>query len=243
MLSKLAASVAAIIIVLVYGLYFLQFSHLLGYELSENTAAWAQLGDYTGGVLNPLLSFITLVLLIKSLELQTQANLTLREELKNSARTEKLKSFESLFFNMIESQKDLFQAFKISFQQETGIREEFGAQAVLAIEELLESVEDDPALKRELLNQLDSSDQIFGITRAFYIMVKVISESLCDSEGFSSSDRKARLQTLINFTDFAQLRLVLISMRYMDYESTKYLNDNELLHSVLSELGVPSNPY
>jgi hypothetical protein len=33
-------------------------------------AVWGQLGDYIGGVLNPMLSFLTLFLLIKTLQLQ-----------------------------------------------------------------------------------------------------------------------------------------------------------------------------
>lgn len=245
MINKYTLS-AAFMILVVFGIYFVNFSIFLDYKVSDDSAIWAQLGDYTGGVLNPILSFITLVLLIKSLGLQNEANLNLRIEMKNSERTEKLRSFESLFFNMINSQKELFSSFRVSIPKDGLDVEKQGAEAVIEIENMLEKIETsggDYQDKQSFLEKADSSDQIFGLSRAFYIMVKIVSEKLSESEGFSTEDRRSRLQTLVNFTDFAQLRLILISVQYMKYHSSEYLKNDKDFNSILRDLGVPANPY
>lgn len=41
-------------------------------ELSYNTEKWGQFGDYLGGVLNPILSFITILLLLWNIYTQNQ---------------------------------------------------------------------------------------------------------------------------------------------------------------------------
>ncbi|MCX9469358.1 hypothetical protein IG522_17955, partial [Vibrio cholerae] len=101
-------SIAIASMLVVFGSYVVNFYYKLGYGLSDDVAVWAQLGDYAGGLLNPILSFISLVLLIKSLTLQNEANLDLRKELKINEKTEKLRSFETHFFNMLNSQKVSF---------------------------------------------------------------------------------------------------------------------------------------
>lgn len=79
-LNKYIISAAAII-ALVVASYVINFYFLLGYGVSQETSTWAEFGDFFGGVLNPVLSFLALVLLIKSLSLQNEANASLRKEL------------------------------------------------------------------------------------------------------------------------------------------------------------------
>ena len=75
---------AAVTIALVVASYVIHFYIFLGYDLSQDTSVWAQFGDFFGGVLNPMLNFLALVLLIKSLSLQNAANASLRKELENN---------------------------------------------------------------------------------------------------------------------------------------------------------------
>lgn len=90
----------------------------------------------------------------------------------------------------------------------------------------------------EYLEELDKNDQIFGLSRAFYIMILMIQEKLCDSEGFTKKDRAAHFKALINFTDFAQLRLIMICIQFMDYESCKYIRSSSEFESVIKDLGL-----
>lgn len=238
--------IAFLVIFLVFILYVINFYLILGYTVSNDTAVWGQLGDYIGGLLNPTLSFISLVLLIKSLTLQNEANSDLRKELKNSEKTEKLRSFETLFFNMLNSQKELFHSFSIDIIKDNKTITKQGVEAVIAIEDEIENIRErteNDAEIRTIVEKLDSKDQIFGLTRTFYIIVKIISDSLNEHDGFTSQERKSHLHTLINFTDFAQLRLILITMQFTEFESVKYLKSHVEFNLTLQEVGLDYNIY
>lgn len=237
---------AALLIFFVFLSYVGNFYYRLNYSLSTDTAVWGQLGDYAGGLLNPLFSFITLVLLIKSLSLQNEANEGLRDEIKNTRKTEKLRSFEAQLFNMINSQKTSFESLKIQMNINGENVKKYGAAAIIEIEgeiERLRFESDGDEYIVKFLEGVDSSDQIFGATRMFYIMVKMITEKLSDSNGFDINDRSSHFTTLINFTDFSLLRLIIISMQFMSYPSTEYLKGNKEFNSVLEELGLGNNLY
>ncbi|WP_346209029.1 hypothetical protein [Aeromonas salmonicida] len=232
---------ASILIFIVFFLYFLKFYVILDYKTSNDSAVWGQLGDYIGGILNPLLSFVSIVLLIQSLTLQNEANISLRSELKNSEKTEKLRSFETLFFNLINSQKNLFDTFQIEVNRDDKLVIFTGVKAVITIEENIEAIRVNGGEAQEIvayLDSIDDSDQIFCLTRAFYIMVLVITERLSTSEGFSSEDRRAHFMTLINFTDFAQLRLIMMCVQFMSYESSKYIRSSIEFKEIIEEVGL-----
>src|SRR4051812_28622631 len=93
---------AVITVILIIAIYSAKFFPIFGAQLSEDTAVWGQFGDYIGGTLNPILSFISVVLLIQSLKLQNEANEALKAELKESEKTENFRSFSALFFSMLE---------------------------------------------------------------------------------------------------------------------------------------------
>ncbi|MFQ2624533.1 hypothetical protein ACK3YV_17115, partial [Aeromonas caviae] len=67
---------ALIIIMIVLGLYYYQFG-AGPTTLSDEKDVWGQFGDYFGGTLNPILSFMSVLLLIKSVRLQLVANSSL----------------------------------------------------------------------------------------------------------------------------------------------------------------------
>lgn len=238
---------AAVTIFLVIASYVVNFYFFLGYGVSQETSAWAEFGDFFGGILNPILSFVALVLLIKSLSLQNEANTSLRKELSNNERTEKLKSFESLFFNMISFQKELFDSFSIEVFNVQGESNQLNkVKAVIHIEDEIERIRASGGTESDVisfLDQIDSDDQIFGLCRAFYIVVMMVSEKLKDSEGFSVSDRKSHIRTLVNFTDFSQIRLVIICIQFMKYESVKYMRDSSEFREVIEEVGLGFNLY
>ncbi|TRX01164.1 hypothetical protein [Candidatus Methylobacter oryzae] len=237
---------AAIAIFTVAISYIVNFFFKLNYTISNDPAVWGQLGDYFGGLLNPTLSFMSLVLLIKSLRLQNEANESLRRELKNSEKTEKIRSFETLFFNMINSQKSSFDSFKIEVNTKAPDVFIYGIEAVIKIEdeikELRQQCQDDKLISK-FLEDIDLNDQIFSLTRCFYIIVRMITEKLSDDNGFSEEDRKSHLLALVNFTDFSLLRLIMISMQFMKYQSTEYLRNNNDFNAVLDEVSLSYSLY
>ncbi|PME57465.1 hypothetical protein BCV33_12000 [Vibrio lentus] len=231
---------------LVFGSYVSHFYINLNYGLSDSVEVWAQLGDYAGGLLNPILSFISLVLLIKSLNLQNQANIDLRNELKINEKTEKLRSFETHFFNMINSQKVAFDSFELVFTDEVKV----SVIAVMAIEDQIEEILEDSINRthavtaiEHLLDKLDDTDRIFSAIRIFYIMVKMVDDKLSTENDFSISDRKTHLRTLINFTEFSLLRLIMISMQFLDCHPAEYLKHHDEFNEVLNEVGLKYDLY
>lgn len=93
------------------------------------------------------------------------------------------------------------------------------------------------------MDDIDGGDQIFGLSRAFYIIVMLIADQLSDTKGFSLEDREAHFKALINFTDFAQLRLIMIRIQFLDCESAKYLRSSYEFKKVVEDLGLSYELY
>lgn len=226
--------------------YFGWFYHL-GEPLSTKSSTWGEFGSYFGGILGPILSFISLFFLIQSLRLQNEANLVLKQEAKDSEKTEYIRSFSAVFFNMVDSQKAMLDRLKIDHPMPDGsLRSIVGVDAVFVIEDAIELIRGhagDDAQISAFIEDVDATDVLFGVIRAFYITVKMITDKLSDKNGFSADVRSEFLNTLINFTDFAQLRLVLVMMQFSDSEAAKYLNNNDEFLAVLADTRLAINSY
>jgi len=236
---------AAAVIVAVFAFYINKFHFDLGYGFSDDSAVWGQFGDYMGGSLNPILSFISIVLLLKSLGLQSQSNLDLREELEDNRKAEKLRFFSALFFNMISSQKNLLDSFAIRFSRED-VHLTPGVNSIIFIEDEIHRLRSEGAKDQEIiefLDGIDADERIYGILRGFYITVKIVSDKLSEANGFSIEDRHEYFVTLINFTDFSQLRLIAMAVQFFDAPPSAYLRAHAELKLVLEEVGLGLNLY
>lgn len=240
-------SIAAIILmVIVIASYVIQFYFNLGYELSEKAADWVSFSDFVGGLTSPILSFISLILLIHSLTLQNEANTELRAEVRRNQRNEKLRSFETYFFSLIEAQKSSFTDFRLDFPPSLGGSSLSGICAVNQLEGLIiHTLKNNGSLSdiKELLDQIDQEERIYNAVRIFYNTVKMITEWLSDENGFNVSVRKTQFQTLVSFTEFYQLHLLIISMQFMACHQTNYLKNNDEFMDVLEKLGLEVDPY
>lgn len=240
-------SITAIILMMaVITSYIIQFSWNLGYKVSEKAADWVNFSDYVGGLITPLLSFLSLVLLIQSLNLQNEANKELRSEIKSNQQNEKMRSFEAYFFGLISSQRSSFSSFKLTFPAYFGGKELSGISAVQGLEDMIEQFRNKGWKENYIMkgiNRIDKDENIFNTIRIFYNIVKMISERLSDDNGFNYDARKIQFLTLINFTEFSQLRLVMICMQFMDWQSASYLKYNKEFIDVLEELGGGVNLY
>lgn len=68
---------ACCVLVIVFGLYFIQFS---SGSLSMDSESWGQFGDFVGGTANPILAFLTLNALVLTIILQSkQLSISSRE--------------------------------------------------------------------------------------------------------------------------------------------------------------------
>lgn len=185
---SLTKVIALIIVLIIPLLYLIMFGFHLGLPFSESQDEWAQFGDYFGGIINPLLSFITIVLLIESLSLQNKANLSLVKQLNQTEKNESLKIFENLFFHLISVQNEQYKNFRIIFITDEGKQSIlFGAEAVDKIERTLDSeISSGSNFTKlsELYDIIDDKYGVYDLLRTFCIGVSLIQERLCDENGF-----------------------------------------------------------
>jgi hypothetical protein len=71
---------AAVSILSVFSTYFYSFHS----GLSKDTSSWGDFGDFVGGTLSPILTFVSIIALVHTIELQRQQLQIARKELKNS---------------------------------------------------------------------------------------------------------------------------------------------------------------
>ena len=72
--------------------YIYKFGSL---HLSNSKEQWAQFGDFLGGTINPVLTFLTVVLLLRTIKIQSEELKATREELKKTSEAQ-AKSSEAL---------------------------------------------------------------------------------------------------------------------------------------------------
>lgn len=237
---------AIVLMAVVIGSYVIQFYLNLGYGISDKASDWVDFSAYVGGMISPFLSFISLVLLIQSLNLQNQANKELREEIRLNQKNEQLRSFETYFFGLIEAQKSSFTNFKLEFPSNLGGKSIEGVSAIQELEDLIANIRKNHGTDVDIvqaLEDLDKDERIYNTIRIFYNIIKMITERLNDKDGFDENTRKNQFQTLISFTEFSQLRLVMISMQFLDFPSAKYIKANQEFMSVLTSLGGGADLY
>jgi len=105
------AAVAAFLIVL--GLYISYFKNL---SVTNDSATWGTFGDYLGGTLNPIISFLALIGLLYTIHQQAQEMQATREELEQAAEQQRrqseifnLQQFESTFFSLLEQHNKIIE--------------------------------------------------------------------------------------------------------------------------------------
>ena len=229
--------IAAFLILFITWLaYWYNFGHLLSFQISKSQEHWGLLGDFLGGVLNPILTFLTIVILIKSLSLQ-------KTELDKTKHYEKLKSFESHFFNMIASQKTLFNSFQIIFNVQNVAIIKTSASAVITLEDIIITLKDNGKEFvdiQNIVNQYDAEDSIYSVTRTFCVIAKLVKNMLSEENGFTKKDRKDYYEILLNYTDFSLVRLIMIAIKYTDNPQVQSLRGNIEFIDVLKDMDVKS---
>ena len=107
--------IAFIAILVVIAAYVFNFH---AHNFSESNGDWGTFGDFFGGTLNPLLSFLALIILLRTFSMQkTELDLQ-REELKDTKELLRLQTqtqikqrFESTFFALLNVHNQVLQNF------------------------------------------------------------------------------------------------------------------------------------
>ena len=104
---------ALIAFLIVLGFYIFHFKTLF---IIKDSATWGTFGDYVGGTLNPIISFLALIGLLYTIHQQAQEMEATRNELKQSAEQQSrqseifnLQQFESTFFSLLEQHNNILE--------------------------------------------------------------------------------------------------------------------------------------
>lgn len=239
---RLYTSIAIFLIIMVFSPYFFHFYLNLGLPLSDKGSDWSDFGGYIGGLLGPILSFLSFVLLIKSLKLQMDANLSLKIEADRSIKNERFKIFETYFFSMLDAQRVNFDNLKMKVGRKVFLGAELVAEMEFRIQGMREKQASDQVVS-DFIESIDKNEKIYNSLRIFYNLSKIIADRLSDTEGFSKDFRTSQYTTLISFTEFSLLRLVLMGMQFLDVPAAKELRSNDEFMEVLKEVGLELDPY
>ncbi|WP_131245238.1 hypothetical protein [Aeromonas bestiarum] len=210
-----AAMIAAVILI-----YYLNFG--INGHVSDQTDTWAQFGDYFGGVLNPILSFISIVLLIRSLNFQREANESLINDSKRQDKLESIRKLELKLYNSLETQSNMFDEFNITLNNV----EYRSAKAVTKLENLIFDLLDSEYSKDDIKNVIegiDEDDSIFSTVRRFSLILKLI-----QSQG-NEQDIHEYKSVLINFTSYKLLCLIAIATVYFEWDCVSEITKSRVL--------------
>ncbi|WP_447769651.1 hypothetical protein [Pseudomonas kilonensis] len=156
--------ISVILLGVVWALYFSQFN--AGFSSSQGD--WGTFGDFTGGVLNPLLNFITIYLLI------TQY-IQSRSESKAQAHADEIKTFEGSFFTFVTIALNEYKSYEII---ENGVTYK-GAAAIGFIQAQIVSASKSATPLYDTINNLDEkyNDSIYSLVSSFCVIFKLIEDS------------------------------------------------------------------
>ncbi|WP_458723764.1 hypothetical protein [Pseudomonas brenneri] len=173
---------------IVWGVYYYAF----GGDLSSEQGVWGTFGDYTGGILNPLLNFITIYLLIKSFSSQEKAleqaivqSEQAKSDLAEARYNERLRAFEGSLFNFSEMALAEYRSLKLKVGPGKDEFIEAGESVGFVLREITQK-------KRsfneacELINELDEQTHgsLYSVVKAFCALFKIVKD-LCPEEEHS----------------------------------------------------------
>lgn len=115
---------AFIFIVVILGFYIFYFRML---DITKDTSVWGTFGDYFGGTLNPIISFLALIGLLYTIHQQAQEMRETRKELESAAEQQRQQveqqsrqseifnqqQFESTFFALLEQHNRIIDSINV----------------------------------------------------------------------------------------------------------------------------------
>lgn len=205
----------------VFFTYLYWFKIKLGFHTSHDPEVWGQFGDFVGGILNPILSFITVLILIVT-------SLYQQKQYENSEKRESNKRFDDRFYGMITYQRSFAYDFKCKLPtgDDANLKE-----LVIHLEKVIFDTTD-----HNEINTIHFKETVFPLIRSFYILTKMINQSQEDKVAEKDIDKY--YEWLINLSDYYLVRLVLLCIFYYDNTvSFEYIKSTPKFIEKLTKLG------
>ena len=205
-------------------------------KLSNDPATWGTFGDYLGGTLNPIISFLALIGLLYTIHQQAQEMQATREELKQAAEQQRqqveqqsrqseifnLQQFESTFFSLLEQHNKVIEKVETDIAKINGdIESRYKGLDTITETQPSERMSNYHAI--EIINHNHT-------LKAYFDLLFQILKFICIS--LSKRDEN---KTKIKIEDFLEN-----SVEIRQKISTKYINIQEQLYSDILRSFIPN---
>ena len=221
------AAVAAFLIIL--GLYIAYFKNL---SVTNDSATWGTFGDYLGGTLNPIISFLALIGLLYTIHQQSQEMQATREELKQAAEQQhrqadifNLQQFESTFFSLLEQHNKVVERIEVESIYE-GLHNIYNKK----IDQITTRKPSEELSNSHAIKSINQHYELKSYFNLLFQILKFISISLSkNSESNNSEDLK------ITIKDFDA-----DNKRSKEKLSHEYINPQERMYSDILRSFIPN---
>ena len=228
------AAVAAFLIIL--GLYIAYFKNL---SITNDSATWGTFGDYLGGTLNPIISFLALIGLLYTIHQQAQEMQATREELKQAAEQQRqqveqqshqseifnLQQFESTFFSLLEQHNKAIERIDVE-----SIYKELHNIYNNKIDQITTRKPSEELSNKHAIKSINQHYELKSYFNLLFQILKFISISLSkNSESNNSEDSKITIKDFYSDSKISK-----------DKISQKYINPQERMYSDILRSFIPS---
>ena len=228
------AAVAAFLIVL--GLYISYFKNL---SVTNDSATWGTFGDYLGGTLNPIISFLALIGLLYTIHQQAQEMQATHEELKQAAEQQRqqveqqshqseifnLQQFESTFFSLLEQHNKAIERIDVE-----SIYKELHNIYNNKIDQITTRKPSEELSNKHAIKSINQHYELKSYFNLLFQILKFISISLSkNSESNNSEDSKITIKDFYSDSKISK-----------DKISQKYINPQERMYSDILRSFIPS---
>lgn len=214
--------IASLALLGVFAVYLYWFKFNLGYHVSSSGEVWGQFGDFIGGILNPILSFITILILVFTSIYQQKQN-------ENSEKRESIRRLDDRLYGMLSYQRTSYETSVVSI---SNIEKSQMNEIPKLFEDIFFCQKD-----MSIIDSVNFRSSIFVIVRQFYLIIKSIDEASSDIP-MSEDEVRKYYRLIINMTDFGLIRLVLLCVcYYKGIAAINYILNNKLFMEEVEGLG------
>ena len=235
-LLTILGGLAALAFAGVITLYWYHFKNL---HITNDSATWGTFGDYLGGTLNPIISFLALIGLLYTIHQQAQEMQATRDELERSAEQQSrqseifnLQQFESTFFSLLEQHNKTIEKVETDIAKVNGDIESHYKKGLDTITEAQPSEGMSNYYAIEIINHNQTLKGYFDL---LFQMLKFICINLSKKDENKEPANNDEKNTKIKIEDFLEN-----SVEIRQKISTKYINIQEQLYSDILRSFIPN---
>ncbi|ARC52067.1 hypothetical protein A6J88_13380 [Neisseria mucosa] len=215
------------------------------FPIANDSATWGTFGDYLGGTLNPIISFLALIGLLYTIHQQAQEMQATREELKQAAEQQRqqveqqsrqseifnLQQFESTFFSLLEQHNKIIEKVETDLNKINGDIE----RRYKGLDTITETPPSEEMSNYHAIEIINHNHTLKGYFDLLFQMLKFICISLSKRDENKEPANNDEKNTKIKIEDFLEN-----SVEIRQKISTKYINIQEQLYSDILRSFIPN---